>query len=495
MAGEYNDLEVTIKGKSSNNVMEANTENIMDVQLVKKVNTMEEDIMTNDQLTNKEKMAETFSKDNVTNEVQIGLKDKIINVIKDIRKGRARPCYQSIHTSVNSDGDFTVDMETLKVILNNMVEENFLRMVKKGGKESFYINIEELNEDNNKHGEDNDIFEYVNEKFLVTLRNMIEEEATCQINKDSFKEGVANFIKEEIKFTFDNLNLDKSDNITPHVVSKDFKDTETLINSLNNEISFLRQEVQAKNKIIELLIVNRNFVNNDASKSIDDDANYVNDRNKSLLNTVNHDDVKDSLNKNTPTGNKLVETENNFASSADTDKNKFNKFRNDGIKKSVTIIGDSMVKGIQPFKMKRSLTNKEKLYVKTFAGAKIEDIYDYAKPTMRYNPDVVILHCGTNNLNDDKAPNVTADDIIKLASNLKTDENDIMISGITLRNDKHQEKVQRVNDYLKIKSANYGIKYIDNSNLNRTHLNPKGIHLNLKGSEALAANFISAINS
>ena len=162
-------------------------------------------------------------------------------------------------------------------------------------------------------------------------------------------------------------------------------------------------------------------------------------------------------------------------------------------KRSITIIGDSMVKGIQPFKMRRILPNKENLYIKSFPGAKIEDMYDYIKPSMKYEPDLVILHCGTNNLHEDKLPQKIAADLINLATSMKTDKNDVMISSVTLRTDNLEEKGKLVNDYLKIKSSQVGLGFIDNSNLKQAHFNTKGIHLNVKGSEALAHNFINAI--
>jgi len=36
--------------------------------------------------------------------------------------------------------------------------------------------------------------------------------------------------------------------------------------------------------------------------------------------------------------------------------------------------------------------------LKTFGGAKIEDMRDYVMPTLRTRQEALILHCGTNNL-------------------------------------------------------------------------------------------------
>ena len=104
------------------------------------------------------------------------------------------------------------------------------------------------------------------------------------------------------------------------------------------------------------------------------------------------------------------------------------------------------------------------------------------------------MHCGTNNLREETTPDKIAEEIIKLAVNTKTDKNEVMISSLTFRKDKLQHKVQQVNDYLKIKSSKVNLGFVDNNNLNREHFNPTGIHLNFKGSEVLANNFINAIN-
>ena len=122
-------------------------------------------------------------------------------------------------------------------------------------------------------------------------------------------------------------------------------------------------------------------------------------------------------------------------------------------------------------------------------------MYDHARPSIRRKPDLIILHCGTNNLRETKPANEIADDVIKLATEIKSDENNVIVSGLTMRADNLQEKSQKVNDILKIKSAQLGFYFIDNSNLKQHHFNPKGIHLHFNGSETLARNFITAIKT
>ena len=180
----------------------------------------------------------------------------------------------------------------------------------------------------------------------------------------------------------------------------------------------------------------------------------------------------------------------------------FSRYDNDGFKsgtqstkpkgRSITILGDSMVKDVQRHKMKRRL-GKDKLYVRSFPGAKLECMRDYAKPSMRYNPNLVILHAGTNDLAERPANNIVSD-IMKLALDLKCPENNVMVSELVGRADKHHSKVLNVNHLLKQECQAYGINLIEHKNIKVSdHLNFSGLHLNHHGTVELVRNFLDAI--
>ena len=144
--------------------------------------------------------------------------------------------------------------------------------------------------------------------------------------------------------------------------------------------------------------------------------------------------------------------------------------------------------------MRRCTKQGEKIYVKTFPGATTECMKDYVKPTMKYNPDFVILHTGTNDLKSNKSSEEISDDIIKLALDIKTDQSDIVVSGILAIND-DMKKVKEVNNFLKIKCSTYGLAFLNNLNIvPKKHLNGSGVHLNYNGTVALANNFLKIIN-
>ena len=74
-------------------------------------------------------------------------------------------------------------------------------------------------------------------------------------------------------------------------------------------------------------------------------------------------------------------------------------------------------------------------------------------------------------------------------------KNDILISGLTPRSDKHGSKCLAVNDKLKKLCEENNFEFIDNSNIKiKEHLSSDGLHLNLRGTIALSKNFCDAVS-
>ena len=95
--------------------------------------------------------------------------------------------------------------------------------------------------------------------------------------------------------------------------------------------------------------------------------------------------------------------------------------------------------------MKKCMKPNEKIYVKSFPGAKIADMQDHAKPSQQYNPDQFILHMGSNDLHTPKTAEEITDKLIKLALEIKTYGNGIIVSSIIARNDEYNDKGMGVN--------------------------------------------------
>ena len=118
----------------------------------------------------------------------------------------------------------------------------------------------------------------------------------------------------------------------------------------------------------------------------------------------------------------------------------------------------------------------------------------YVIPMKSFKNDLIILHCGTNDLRSIEKPNGIADEIIKLALDMKTEKNEPMISGIVPRRDHCNSKGKEVNNCLISLCNDKNIHFIDNMNVNTiSDLNMSGIHLNRKGTYVLGRNFVNAI--
>ena len=109
----------------------------------------------------------------------------------------------------------------------------------------------------------------------------------------------------------------------------------------------------------------------------------------------------------------MDKTKSDKSSTSKTDNEKDHK------QKSIIILGDSMSKHFNGWKMSRKLQGNCKVNVKHFSGAKTKCMKDYIKPSQRENSDHYILHVGTNDLCLDRSPELIEMSIIDLALTLK----------------------------------------------------------------------------
>ena len=143
--------------------------------------------------------------------------------------------------------------------------------------------------------------------------------------------------------------------------------------------------------------------------------------------------------------------------------------------------------------MKKDLPRNTKVFVRPNSGATTEDMIDYVRPSKKFNPDLYILHCGTNDLRTGKDAQEIANGIINLALDLKLDDNEVAISSIVTRNDDLNDKAIKVNDFLKVITIKYNLGLIDHANITKNHLNNSNLHLTSRGANVLAKNFVDFI--
>ena len=189
--------------------------------------------------------------------------------------------------------------------------------------------------------------------------------------------------------------------------------------------------MESKDKIIQIL--SNDILNERAGKNVND---FVGKSGGS--NTESKDVTK----------NKFVNAET--ASDVNTTGKSFGKIYDENKRetKTIAIIGDSILKDIDQLKVRKGLASNEKLYVKYYSGATVTDMESYVIPKKSFENDLIILHCGTNDLRSIKKPNDIVDEIIKLVFDMKTEKKELMISGIVPRRDHFNSKGKEVNNCL-----------------------------------------------
>ena len=114
--------------------------------------------------------------------------------------------------------------------------------------------------------------------------------------------------------------------------------------------------------------------------------------------------------------------------------------------KKVFIVGDSIIKNITGTGISRTNTVKMRLH----PGATTADICHYIKPELRHKPDVIIIHCGTNDIENEIN---TLKKIRKLVKEIeeydKQNPPKIVISSLIKRYDKDfNDDIANINEKL-----------------------------------------------
>ena len=165
-----------------------------------------------------------------------------------------------------------------------------------------------------------------------------------------------------------------------------------------------------------------------------------------------------------------------------------NATKNSKSKPNILLIGDSMIKDINPHKLSKSSVRKL-----TYPGKRAEEIADQIESAHVHSPPTeVIIHVGTNNLITDSSRECF-DHIQSLISNIKKRFNGIRIgiSSLIMREDIDiTSKIKETNELLKDLCLKEGYTYIENMNIDATCLNGSKLYLNSKGSALLAVHFI-----
>ena len=163
-------------------------------------------------------------------------------------------------------------------------------------------------------------------------------------------------------------------------------------------------------------------------------------------------------------------------------------------RKTVVVAGDSIIKYVKGWELSNSEQN---VAVKSFSGATVEDMNDFLKPTIRRQPDKLLIHVGTNDIRS-LAPQDIADKVSEVTQQFKqgSRKTRIIISSLIIRSDNPEfAKVKQTNVALKLKCEENNWSFVDCSNINSLYLNRRGLHLTHEGSALLQANIANILTS
>ena len=446
------------------------------------------------------------------------LENIILRIIVKIKKNRNRACYANVHNFLNRGGR-SIEKKEVMDFMRILVEKGVLHNMggDEVGKESFKIvNFISLDDEEGKQNGDGvnvsspqkseeksqEMFSEISSLQAASFKSQEKETGNIENNTDSLLE-----MFETIDNKFYDILCKKIQSAVDTAVeakfasvatgngckhSSDFNNknsnfdfaNDARVQLLKEEITLLKQRIATKENVTKVITNNFNHDRNVTTESrneMGEKRRVINDGNGILKITVNcrsdtTNDVRDENDGFTIVNKKKTEQK------ATNKKHRV-----------ITVIGDSTIKDCKPYKVKHRLATNEKLYIKSFAGASVEDMTDYVRPTIRRNPDLIVLHAGTNDLRSERTANNIATDIMRLALEMKSDVNDVMVSSITFRADALNSKAEEVNFNLKAECAKYNFIYIDNSNIGNKHLNASGLHLNFKGTVTLTSNFLNSI--
>ena len=157
-------------------------------------------------------------------------------------------------------------------------------------------------------------------------------------------------------------------------------------------------------------------------------------------------------------------------------------------KDTVLIVGDSMISNIN----ENTLSRRYQTKVRSFQGSTIKDLHDYIKPLLKKKPDKIVLVIGTNDMVNEKLP-----DILKSLKSLidqileALPDCDVVVSEVIVRSDNASLNGKITNFNKALKTMNVDI--LRQQNITKNHLGKRGLHLNFSGNLQFARNLIEKI--
>ena len=301
-----------------------------------------------------------------------------------------------------------------------------------------------------------------------TLLNKLKDVLSGEIReiRDEIKRETQDFIVEYIE-----SNEDKSS------VNMTLKITIIGILHMQKEIEFLRGELSLKNQIIQ------NIAKFSQKPLLHDEQVFSHTENTNIFkkNEKNREDPiidREKLSQKGDKNNKTPDNKNNNTNVID--------------RKNVFIVGDSLLNGINENGMKKLNHNVK---VRNHPGATTEDIIDHIKPILRKKTDLLIVHSGTNDLNNEKVNTTECLENINRYIKKTSPNTTLVVSKLIKRKDKPgiDKNLNDLNESIERSCKLMNVEMIGNDNIMEGNLSTKKLHLNKSGNSKFAQNLIKFI--
>ena len=151
-----------------------------------------------------------------------------------------------------------------------------------------------------------------------------------------------------------------------------------------------------------------------------------------------------------------------------------------------------MLNGVHERGMNKDENIKAK--IRKYPGASSIDILDHIKPSLGKAPEQIIIHAGTNNISNNINYLKNVKKIVKLVKETYKDTK-LSFSSAICRTDVKDitDTVNTTNSHLENYYKQQNLGFINNSNLKKSDLSSKGLHLHERGSSKLVKTLLDFI--
>ena len=142
----------------------------------------------------------------------------------------------------------------------------------------------------------------------------------------------------------------------------------------------------------------------------------------------------------------------------------------------------------------RGMSKDENIKVKIWKYPSASQLIDHIKLSLGKAPEQIIINAGTNDISNNTNYLKNVRKIVKLVKENCKDTKLSFSSVICRTNIKDiTDTINTTNSHLENYCKQQNIGFIDNGNIKKSDLNPKGLHLHERGSSKLAKNLLDFI--